>query len=346
VARLLEISQEMAREAGYKGIWFVAMKWPEASTVAKDVQWLADAGFQMTSIYHYMHHGDKAENGMYFPFDLVAESSYPFWKARQETGILPFLPNLSTGWDSRPWHGDRSTVIYGRTVEKFRRICEDAKRFADETGVKRMTLAPLNEWGEGSYAEPCKEFGFGMYEAIRETFCRKPAAGWPENYAPADVGLGPYDLARPEQLDRSEWEFTDGTQGWGAMMGIRDLVAADGMLSFACSHGDPALSVPLNRLQAGKYGTVSVRMKVENAQENPGQLQLFWSTSTQPITEASSAKVPLIADGKFHDYVLPVADNRRWRGKVTGFRLDVGSQIGLEVAIDRVVVVPLSPVGN
>ena len=35
-----------------------------------------------------------------------------------------------------------------------------------------------------------------MYEAIRETFCEKPSDGFPDNYAPYEVGLGPYDLLK------------------------------------------------------------------------------------------------------------------------------------------------------
>ena len=61
-----------------------------------------------------------------------------------------------------------------------------------ESGVKNMLVGPINEWGEGSYIEPNAEFGFGMYEAIRNTFGIKPAEGWPVNFTPKDVGLGPY----------------------------------------------------------------------------------------------------------------------------------------------------------
>jgi hypothetical protein len=32
-----------------------------------------------------------------------------------------------------------------------------------------------------------------MYEALRENLCEKPPSGWPLNYGPKDVGLGPYD---------------------------------------------------------------------------------------------------------------------------------------------------------
>jgi len=191
VKQLLDVSREMARQAGLKGIYFVAMKWPEASTSAADIQWLADAGFEMTSIYHFMDDGGKAITRRKFSFDLVVEASKPYWQKRHETGILPFLPNLSTGWDDRPWNDH--CWIADRTPDKFAEICRQFQQFSKETGIKRAVLAPVNEWGEGSYAEPCREFEFGMYEAVRDNLCEKPESGWPLNYGPQDVGLGPYE---------------------------------------------------------------------------------------------------------------------------------------------------------
>lgn len=333
--RLLDISQEIAREAGYKGIYFVAMKWPEASTDPQIIQRLADMGFAMTSIYHYMHHGGNAADPTHFPFDLVADSSYDHWQAWHEAGILPFLPNLSTGWDSRPWHGDRATVIHGRTVPLFRRICEDAKRFADETGVTRMVLAPLNEWGEGSYLEPCKEFGFEMYETLREVFCKEPEDGWPLNYAPSDVGLGPYDLPVTTPERRTEWDFSDGAQGWGALMGVKSFRAEDGAIHFETTTRDPAIHLTLHNVLARDYPFVIVRMSLEGLEaEDRGQL--FWSTATASVSEATSVRFDLIADGEYHDYVLPVGESNRWRGRIQTFRLDPCSYPDVKVSIESV----------
>ena len=191
VKRLLDLSRAMAKEAGFKGIYFVAMKWPETSTNAADIQWLADAGFDMTSIYHFMDDGGKAVTRRKFSFDLVVDASRPHWQKRNETGVLPFLPNLSTGWDDRPWNDH--CWIADRSSDKFAEICRQFKQFSKESGIKRAVLAPVNEWGEGSYAEPCREFGFGMYEAVRDNLCEKPESGWPLNYGPKDVGLGPYE---------------------------------------------------------------------------------------------------------------------------------------------------------
>ena len=44
------------------------------------------------------------------------------------------------------------------------------------------------------HQEPNGEFGFGMYEAVRDVFGVKPEGGWPTNYVPADIGRGPYPV--------------------------------------------------------------------------------------------------------------------------------------------------------
>lgn len=324
VKKLLDLSQRMAQDAGFKGIEFVAMKWPEASTNAGDIQWLADAGFARTSIYHFMDHGNKAQNPMRFPFELVVETSLPHWEGLHETGILPFLPNLSTGWDPRPWHGNTQVIVENRTVAGFKRICEDFKKFSAKTGIKTALLAPTNEWGEGSYIEPNAEYGFEMFETIRNEFCKKPPEGWPLNFAPEDVGLGPYDLPPIERTVRTSWDFKDGTQGWTAFMGITDFKAGDGRLSGKSLDHDPAIAVPLEKLKAADWSRLIVRMKttVTDGSEAADRAQLFWSTVTSPTSEGNSISVPIKVDGKFHDYVFDLKSVKTWRRTITSLRFD------------------------
>lgn len=190
--RMLDKARAMARAAGYKGIYFQG----QCGQSPADVKRQAAFGFDETVTYHYLGTGGKkgtGPTGRVYDFADVAASSYAYWKAARAAAPIDFLPNLSTGWDDRPWHD--GSEFRGRTVGQFRRICADAKRFVEETGTKRVTLAPLQEWGEGSYAEPNGEFGFGMFEAVRDTFGEKPAEGWPLNYAPADIGRGPYPVS-------------------------------------------------------------------------------------------------------------------------------------------------------
>ncbi|MBN2272524.1 MAG: glycoside hydrolase family 99-like domain-containing protein, partial [Sedimentisphaerales bacterium] len=99
-----------------------------------------------------------------------------------------------TGWDSRPWHGDKSMVIQGRTPQLFEELLRQAKSFCEERGKTMLILGPVNEWGEGSYIEPCTEFGFEMLEAVRKVFATRVSTSRPVNVSPSDVGLGSYDF--------------------------------------------------------------------------------------------------------------------------------------------------------
>ena len=190
----LAVARATAREHGYKDIYFIGMKWNERDTDLATLRKCAEQGFDATSIYHFMDHDGTAADIKVFPYSLTLRASARHWESWRENSRkvgLEFLPNISTGWDDRPWTEIRR--ITDKNAGEFREICRQAKAFADRHGLKRLVLGPINEWGEGSYCEPNAEFGFGFYEAIRETFCREPTGGWPLNYAPKDVGLGPYD---------------------------------------------------------------------------------------------------------------------------------------------------------
>ena len=331
--KLLDLSRQMAVEAGYKGIYFIAMKWPEADGSAAVQRHYRDLGFDMTGIYHFMSPGGRCESSVRFPYSAVADANPENWWKQHEANVLPFLPNLSTGWDDRPW-GDQ-TEIYGKNAADFRRICVEAKKFADKTGVKRLCLSPLNEWGEGSYAEPNAEHCFGFYEAVRDVFCEKPVGGWPLNYGPKDVGLGPYDLPPPAALPRvTSWTFTDGdAHGWSALMGVEGLKATTQGLVFKTSTADPALVTHFAPFFARNYREVVVQLK---STRSAGALQLFWMHPGGEANEGSSVAVPTVTDGQKHEYVFPVATRPAWRGRIGGFRFDMGDAAGVDFVLESV----------
>ncbi len=337
-ARLLDLSRQTAIAAGLPGIHFSAMKWPEAEATPNMINALKAKGFDSTFIYHYMGHDGLAEDPSRFPFELVAQTNKDLWNRLHDVGILPFFMNLSTGWDDRPWNND--CEIYGRTPELFRRICLDAKDFADKNNHrKQILLSPLTEWGEGSYAEPNKEFGFGMYEAVRDTFATKPADGWPLNYGPADVGLGPYDVFFPPKVhDNSSmyWNFDDGTnQGWLPTMGIKESQVVNGVLTLRTNSDDPALSISLGKLSARKFATFNVRMKVSPSPDGkPDMAQLFWATSNSGLTEDQSLRKDVPADGQFHDIVFDLTQAPQFKGMLTEFRFDPSCRKDIDIEID------------
>lgn len=54
-----------------------------------------------------------------------------------------------------------------------------------------MLLDNWNEFGEGHYLFPTREFGFGYLDAVREVFA--PGAAEHRDVTPDDLGRGPYD---------------------------------------------------------------------------------------------------------------------------------------------------------
>lgn len=188
--RIVEITRRVAREHGFPDVYMVARR----ETDAEDRDYLkgfVEYGFDHTAVYGFRGNIPGAKEGGENPrpFKWIADFSPSHWRALLKNGELPFWPSLSTGYDDRPWRGERVLTISGYNAEDFRRICQEGRKFADETGVRTFLMGPLDEWGEGSLGYPNRRLGFGILEAVRDTFAAKPSEGWPTNYAPEDVGL-------------------------------------------------------------------------------------------------------------------------------------------------------------
>jgi hypothetical protein len=101
---------------------------------------------------------------------------------------------VSQGWSG--WHDEGS--IWEIPPRQYKELLEKAKAIirtfpAKELGSKMLLLDNWNEWSEGHYIAPHREYGFDYLDAVREVFSDAP-----RNHAdllPRDVGMGPYDRA-------------------------------------------------------------------------------------------------------------------------------------------------------
>ncbi len=330
-AKLYALSQEMAKKAGFKGVCFVAMS---SHGSEQEAAQLKREGYWGCTTYHWWGDALKvAKDPMKFPFDLVAQTAKAAWERHRKMVQMPYIPVVDTGWDARPWHGDKSRVIYGRTPALFEKLLRDVKSYCDSHNEKMIMLGPANEWGEGSYIEPCAEYGFEMYEKIRQVLC--PPGPWPQNVAPQDVGLGPYDF--PQTEEKEAWTFgTEGdTEGWAEMMGVEKVRSEGGCLRFKTTSRDPAIVGPLMHLRASEWPYLIIKMQVSKVSEGD-RLQMFWTTTTSGTSEPNSFRADLAADGQMHTYALHVDENPRWRGVIRSFRFDPCSTPNVEVAIDEI----------
>ena len=154
---------------------------------------LETAGFDSVTAYNYLRTGATTRQSSYRQFLLGHET---IWKrAREHARRMRYIPELTVGWDSRPWHGPRAERKFARRTEDLADALRRLRATLDATGQNTALLEAWNEWGEGSYIEPNAAFGFADLEAVREVFAEPGAR--PQNLGPADVGRdGAYDLRR------------------------------------------------------------------------------------------------------------------------------------------------------
>ncbi len=345
--------EAMRRECinhGLKGLYIVA-----CVANAGQAQRAAAEGYDAVTAYNWPTLGMKTGE-KWSPFDALIEAYKRNWEHIAENSPVPLIVPVSGGWDSRPWHGDNAIVRFGRNPENFKRHLQDAKAFLDKfvPQGKALPIALIeawNEWGEGSYIEPHAEFGFGYLDAIREVFTDAPKEHI--DLAPVDVGLALKEVERLP-LDKTSWEFERDMEGWESWMQLADVRVENGCLIGRTTGNDPAFFGPPVQLRASKYRFVTVRMRLTKLREGkvpaepregkspdePNTLQdigqLFWRTTTLPESEATSVRFKVRIDGQWHEYLLPVHENRRWRGTITRLRLDPCTQPNVLVEVDSV----------
>ena len=328
VKRAFDAMRAECRNAGLKGLHLIACV-GDAGGARK----AAAEGYDSVTAYNWPHLGMTGE-GKFAPFETLVPGYRQQWEHLLAESPAPLWPlPVCGGWDSRPWHGGNNLVRFGRTPALFRRHLLDARevlgtRNPKSDGPNAILIEAWNEWGEGSYIEPHSEFGFGYLDAIREVFTDAPERH--DDVTPADVGLGPYDVPPPEPA-RTDWDFEHSDEGWASSMQLADLKVTGGTLTARTVGNDPALFGPPMQARASAFDSVLIRLKLARPDGEPfaDSAQLFWRTSRLAESEASSIRFPILADGQWHEYDVPVATNPRWRGVITRLRLDPGRQPGV-----------------
>lgn len=134
-----------------------------------DQEKLARAGYGAVSAYNYA--GVNVPAGQReAPYDTMVTGYEAIWKQATTDAKLPYLVPVSPGWDSTPWYGERAMVRTNSRPEKFRAMCEAARKYVSPE-LNAVISECWNEFGEGSYIEPCTQYGFGYLDALRDAFC-------------------------------------------------------------------------------------------------------------------------------------------------------------------------------
>ena len=164
---LLARANNSAKLGGYKGIYFIV------TTNAKpgdDIEkFFLGTGFNAYTGWNYVEsNGLKTDD-----YDVMVNGYLNYYAAAAQTAKrLPYIVPASPGWDSRPWSGNSAVVRTNPTPDKFGRMLSGAKQLMDSnTNIpKILMIEAWNEFGEGSYIEPTKKWGFSYLETIKKTF--------------------------------------------------------------------------------------------------------------------------------------------------------------------------------
>lgn len=116
-----------------------------------------------------------------FVMDNTSTGQYPEWADRAmskwggyESTFGTYYPHVSIGWDNT--HRNPSAgveqVVLGSNPTAFETCLRRAKAFADARPQRAplITINSWNEWTEGSYLLPDKEWGYGYLEAVKRVF--------------------------------------------------------------------------------------------------------------------------------------------------------------------------------
>lgn len=176
--------RDRAVAAGFPGLHLNAVLWgetilPGETAIPEPEKILRELGFDSFSSYVWIHHAQLKQFPT-SPYADVAGQYFDYWRKIESVVSLPYLPNVTMGWDSSPrtLPSDRfrpigypfMALIRDNSPAKFRESIEMALRRIRESGhgLNALTINAWNEWTEGSYLEPDTHWGMGFLEALRE----------------------------------------------------------------------------------------------------------------------------------------------------------------------------------
>jgi hypothetical protein len=181
VPRAFEAMREAARRAGFAGLYLLG---EYRGLDPDELRFRKALGFDYTFAYCWPIHNPPQA----IPVQL------DFIRKTRDLNILPEVITVSQGWSG--WHNEGPMYrIPPRGYETLLRQAKDiiATLPKEELGSKLLLLDNWNEWSEGHYLAPHREYGFGYLDAVRRVFsdAKEPH----KDLTPEEIGLGPYDLA-------------------------------------------------------------------------------------------------------------------------------------------------------
>jgi hypothetical protein len=184
VRQALDRMRQVCRDAGFAGLYVLG----EYRGLDPDhLQLMQKLGLDYTFAYCWGVPNSPA------PAQAI-QTQMDYLRRTQQVSPLPQVVTVSQGWSG--WRDEGS--LWKLPPPAFETLLRQAKDFmgtlpTNQLGHQLLLLDNWNEWGEGHYLAPHREYGFGYLDAVRRVFCAAPEPH--TDLIPEDIGAGPYDLA-------------------------------------------------------------------------------------------------------------------------------------------------------
>ena len=169
------------RRAGFDGLYLLS---EYRGVDPGELKFRKDMGFDYTFAYVW----PIAEPQQAIPAQL------DFIRKTRDLNILPEVVTVSQGWTG--WNNEGP--LYRIPPGDYEGLLRQAKDILatmprQELGGKLLLLDNWNEWSEGHYVAPHRQYGFGYLDAVRKVFSDAPEEH--VDLIPEDIRFGPYDSA-------------------------------------------------------------------------------------------------------------------------------------------------------
>ena len=193
VTRAFERMRQACREAGFAGLYLLG---EYRGLDPNHLRLMKQLGLDYTFAYcWYVPNSPTPEQAIRAQMDYIRKT--------QELGILPQVVTVSQGWSGWRDEGSIWKIPPADFETLLRRPRTSSPRCPrNELGSRMLLLDNWNEWGEGHYIAPYREYGFGYLDAVRKVFSAAPEPH--EDLIPEDIGLGPYDTAYKKHTQVAE----------------------------------------------------------------------------------------------------------------------------------------------
>jgi hypothetical protein len=160
-------ADSLAKVSKQSGIYFIDATNEEPSDALEKK--LAGQGYNAYTGWNYVFARNK--QGV-LDYDSMVATYIDYYRAAEKTShLIPYIVSVSPGWDSRPWKGPDAGRRLNSSPEKFATMLAGAKKCinAMKNSPQMLMIEAWNEYGEGAYIEPTKQWGFQYLEALKNS---------------------------------------------------------------------------------------------------------------------------------------------------------------------------------